>query len=341
MALYRSERIDLTKERFYHVDTLFDLAEVNLFSELVELVSTGAVHHPVSYERIAADVRTAVDGIHHDGTLKSEVIEAPRVPVAAGRRDPDGGPQAGSVWQKDSAGVEFGVGVHQTRSVSICSEPAPTGHGGHSSTSIVVGASKPQFFTKRNPFIELDEQGETVADAAQPRWGGIFSGGSRDGLSQFLGVPGERVLYVGDHIYSDIVATRMQSTWRTMLIVSELEEELRVGRSLLGDTVRLTDMNSVISDLGQQLDSVRDVKLLHRLTDNESSGQATSTAELLDQLTAAHEVLRRRARLLNGRIAGAFNAYWDLSSNRGRARASLRVRSMTSRAFIPPVCRTC
>ncbi len=134
LALYRSERIDLTKERFYHVDTLFDLAEVNLFSELVELVSTGAVHHPVSYEKIAADVRTAVDGIHHDGTLKSEVIEAPRDPVAAGRRNPDGGPQAGSVWQKDSAGVEFGVGVHTTRSVSICSEPALTGHGGHSST---------------------------------------------------------------------------------------------------------------------------------------------------------------------------------------------------------------
>ncbi len=186
---------------------------------------------------------------------------------------------------------------------------------------IVVGASKPQFFTKRNPFIELDEQGETVAHAAQPRWGGIFSGGSRDGLSQFLGVPGERVLYVGDHIYSDIVATRMQSTWRTMLIVSELEEELRVGRSLLGDTVRLTDMNSVISDLGQQLDSVRDVKLLHRLTDNESSGQATSTAELLDQLTAAHEVLRRRARLLNGRIAGAFNAYWGSVFKQGSSKS--------------------
>jgi hypothetical protein len=42
------------------------------------------------------------------------------------------------------------------------------------------------------------------------------------------------VLYVGDHIYGDIVKSKKDIGWRTMLVVPELEVELdKLGRSMV------------------------------------------------------------------------------------------------------------
>lgn len=37
-----------------------------------------------------------------------------------------------------------------------------------------------------------------------------------------------QVLYVGDHIYGDILRSKKTLGWRTMLVVPELETELRI-----------------------------------------------------------------------------------------------------------------
>jgi hypothetical protein len=39
---------------------------------------------------------------------------------------------------------------------------------------------------------------------------------------------GPQVLYVGDHIYGDILRSKKTLGWRTMLVVPELEAELEV-----------------------------------------------------------------------------------------------------------------
>jgi predicted HAD superfamily phosphohydrolase YqeG len=39
------------------------------------------------------------------------------------------------------------------------------------------------------------------------------------------------VLYVGDHIYGDILRSKKTLGWRTMLVVPELESELRIAKS--------------------------------------------------------------------------------------------------------------
>ena len=70
--LYRQERLDLRSERFYWVDTLFELPEVNLLAELVELSRRRQLDAP-SYGRLFADVRAAVDGVHAEGPLKTRI----------------------------------------------------------------------------------------------------------------------------------------------------------------------------------------------------------------------------------------------------------------------------
>jgi 5'-nucleotidase len=56
----------------------------------------------------------------------------------------------------------------------------------------------------------------------------VFQGGSVSDLHNILGISDAAgVLYVGDHIYGDILRSKKSMGWRTMLIVPELEMELK------------------------------------------------------------------------------------------------------------------
>ena len=56
----------------------------------------------------------------------------------------------------------------------------------------------------------------------------VFQGGGVADLHQLLGIAdSSAVLYVGDHIYGDILTSKKSMGWRTMLIVPELQMELQ------------------------------------------------------------------------------------------------------------------
>lgn len=52
--------------------------------------------------------------------------------------------------------------------------------------------------------------------------------GSCDVLIQLIGAKGKDVLYIGDHIFGDILKSKKIRGWRTFLIVPELVQELHV-----------------------------------------------------------------------------------------------------------------
>ena len=43
-----------------------------------------------------------------------------------------------------------------------------------------------------------------------------------------LGVHGDEILYVGDHMYTDVSQSKVHLRWRTALICRELEEEVHI-----------------------------------------------------------------------------------------------------------------
>lgn len=58
----------------------------------------------------------------------------------------------------------------------------------------------------------------------------VFQGGAVSDLHGMLGITDAAdVLYVGDHIYGDILKSKKAMGWRTMLIVPELQMELRAS----------------------------------------------------------------------------------------------------------------
>merc|ERR1712142_635036 len=84
----------------------------------------------------------------------------------------------------------------------------------------------------------------------------IFSGGNSDQVLSKLGtntLSGHEVLYCGDHLHADIIKCRKLTSWKTILIIPELETELSVRQSdllshiskldsLLAKNLKLTDI---------------------------------------------------------------------------------------------------
>lgn len=56
----------------------------------------------------------------------------------------------------------------------------------------------------------------------------VFFLGSCDVFTEFIGAKGKDVLYIGDHIFGDILKSKKIRGWRTFLIVPELVQELHV-----------------------------------------------------------------------------------------------------------------
>lgn len=47
-------------------------------------------------------------------------------------------------------------------------------------------------------------------------------------ISKLVGAKGKDVLYVGDHIFGDILRSKKERGWRTFLVVPEMSQELKV-----------------------------------------------------------------------------------------------------------------
>lgn len=54
-------------------------------------------------------------------------------------------------------------------------------------------------------------------------------------VCDLLGVKGKDILYIGDHIFGDILKSKKRQGWRTFLVVPELAKELQVWTEKSGE----------------------------------------------------------------------------------------------------------
>ncbi|MDX1631069.1 MAG: HAD-IG family 5'-nucleotidase [Thermoanaerobaculia bacterium] len=307
--LYRKDRLNLRSDRFYWVDTLFELPEVNLFGELVELGERGALDLP-PFDRLFQDVRSAVDGVHDDGPLKRKIRNDPDRFL---RPDPDL-PLALERLRLGDRCLLLITNSSWEYTDGLCGHLFETEAGPDSWTElfdlVIVEADKPDFFRSARPFQGLDARGDPEEEVETPSWNGIYRGGSLDGVRRLLGIPGEQVLYVGDHIYGDIVSSKLSSTWRTALVVQELEDELLVQQEQTSERRRLSALKSELAAMGQQMDDLRDVLNLYRDLSERDPGVEETIRRRHDALHRDHKILRGRARELRDSIAERHNRAW-------------------------------
>jgi hypothetical protein len=117
---------------------------------------------------------------------------------------------------------------------------------------IIVSARKPEFFTMENPLFEvMTDQGYLAPSATGLRNGAAFFGGSARHVEKHLGLSGDEILYIGDHMFGDVKVTKAVLRWRTALILRELEDEIEAIESFRDREEKLTalmDQKQVIED---------------------------------------------------------------------------------------------
>ncbi len=324
-AVYRNEKINLSSDRFEWIDTLFGLPEAVMYTTLVAWFDRE--HRAVDYDKLFGDIRTAIDEAHRDDTLKSVIKgDLPSFIV----KDP----LLGETLHKfRSSGKKLFLLTNSlydyttvVMSYLLDGERKAYPSWRNYFDIVVVGGAKPAFFNELRPFVQIDPA--SGAQLSNPANGEIkhlsrdkvYQAGNVVGFEQMSGIRGEQVLYIGDHIYGDILRLRKQHMWRTAMVLQELEREISVGERLEGQISDLDLLDRRHRNLESEIDyqSLR-LKRIQRLIDD-----AHTAKELLDRLEderkstrASIDALRDRAALmdtevesLETRIDRAYNPHW-------------------------------
>ncbi|XP_020580878.1 5'-nucleotidase domain-containing protein 4 isoform X2 [Phalaenopsis equestris] len=239
------------------IDTLFSLAEAYLFAQLVDFKDNypGKFPPETDYGRMYKDVRAAVDMCHRDGSLKRMVAQNPGkyinedlsiVPMIKMLRESGRAVflVTNSLWDYTNVVMSFLCGTHNMevglpRKLDWIEK----------FDMVITGSSKPGFFHEENRAnlfqvdpetgmlqntengIPIPQIGTTLhgSSSKELRRGKVFQGGNVAHLHKLLGIEASyQVLYVGDHIYGDILRSKKALGWRTMLVVPELEKEVEL-----------------------------------------------------------------------------------------------------------------
>lgn len=132
---------------------------------------------------------------------------------------------------------------------------------------IIVGACKPAFLTehhlslfkvdKESGLLRNIEDKQSITPITFAIDGNVYQGGNWADLHRILDVnTGKQILYVGDHMFSDILHSKRTLGWRTCLIVPELERELRVARQEIDLSQRYIASRFTQHYLDEELDSL-------------------------------------------------------------------------------------
>ncbi|KTF80428.1 hypothetical protein cypCar_00039740 [Cyprinus carpio] len=95
---------------------------------------------------------------------------------------------------------------------------------------VIVQADKPGFFNdRRKPFRRVTDKGVLLWDRIHHlEKGQIYKQGNLYEFLRLTGWRGSKVLYFGDHIYSDLADLTLKHGWRTGAIIPELRKEIKI-----------------------------------------------------------------------------------------------------------------
>nr|GEX15224.1 5'-nucleotidase domain-containing protein 4 isoform X1 [Tanacetum cinerariifolium] len=259
--MYGRELVDLRNEsRWEFLNTLFSVSEAVAYMQMVDRFDEGIISPDLGvleYKGLYKAVGKALFRAHVEGQLKSEIMSKPELFV-----EPDPELPLALLDQKE-AGKKL---LLITNSDYIYTDKMMR----HSFNRflpndmnwrdlfemVIVSAKKPEFFQMSHPLYEVVTSDGLMRPCLKARPGGLYSGGSAQMVENSLGIHGDEILYVGDHIYTDVSVSKVHLRWRTALICRELEEEYNAlihSREHRARLVELINQKEIIGDLFNQL----------------------------------------------------------------------------------------
>uniref|UniRef100_A0A671R1M9 Solute carrier family 2, facilitated glucose transporter member 11-like n=1 Tax=Sinocyclocheilus anshuiensis TaxID=1608454 RepID=A0A671R1M9_9TELE len=228
--------------RFYVLNTLFNLPETYLYACLVDFFTKSSRYKNcmkgfkhcdlfMSHRSTFQDIRDAMDYLHDTGTLKERtlknldkyVIKDPRLPVLLSRIK-----EVAKVFLATNSDFSYTEAIMKY----LLDFPSGSKKLWRSYFDlVVVDTKKPLFFAGGTVLRQVDTDTGKLRIGTYTgnlQHGTVYSGGSSDIVCDLLDVMGKDILYVGDHIFGDILKSKKRQGWKTFLVVPELVKELHV-----------------------------------------------------------------------------------------------------------------
>jgi 5'-nucleotidase len=310
-TLYHASRLRTKRSGRYHfIDTLYALSEVTLFAAgITHMESLGM---EVDYAKWFADIRETVDLSHQDGSILDAILKNPSHYI---RRDPD---LPLTLHKLRSAGKKLFLltnsqPAYTDRIMGYLLEGALPEYKSwqHMFDIVITASKKPRFFIEEDvPFQSVS--GKQVNKLER---GKMYVGGCSEELARLSKIQDDRVLYVGDHIYGDVLRAKRHSAWRTAMIIQELEDEL----SGVTRTSEASDRWDRLEEARQALsDELTHVQEDLRQHDKRKAKHSTPEADA-ERLRMRRRIERIRGKiktvdsecaLLEHEIESQFHRYW-------------------------------
>ena len=285
-TLYRGILIDLKDTRWKFMNTQFSISEICMYMQLVDLLDQGKLPPSVGYENLYRIVRKTLDEAHLEGLLKREIINNPDRFVALDPEMP-----LTLLDQKESGKKILLITNSEWSYVAPMMTYAfdrflPGSMTWRELFDIsIVGARKPSFFSSSSPaFQVVDEDGLLKEHRGPLKEGGIYVGANATLVEESLKLTGERILYVGDHLFSDVKVSKNLHRWRTALIMRELEDEIEAIHSFSEDQATL---NALMVKKTQMEANYSAMRLQRQRKLNQYGPQSTLDIDVYDEQMAA------------------------------------------------------
>jgi hypothetical protein len=198
-----------------------------LFGQLVDLKDGKLSQNLPSYTQIAEDILECLDEAHRDGSIKNDVRKnidhfihkEPNV-IQGLERFKRHGKKIFVITNSDYDYTKF--------LLDACVTPYLKDHKHWSELFefTITLAHKPRFFYEILPFHKVDLSKGVLAETTTEIVPGVYQGGCEKYFTKSLNLNGDEILYMGDHIYGDILRLKKDCNWRTGLVVDELHNEI-------------------------------------------------------------------------------------------------------------------
>ncbi|KAH1147845.1 hypothetical protein GYH30_042806 [Glycine max] len=327
IEIYGRELVDLRqKSRWEFLNTFFSVSEAVAYMQMVDKLDGGIIPSNLGsfdYNGLYKVVGKALIAAHVEGRLKSEIMSNPEQFVEP---DPE---LLFTLLDQKEAGKKLVLitnsDYHYTHKMMHHSfnRFLPNDMGWRDLFDIViVSANKPEFFQMSHPMYEVVTEEGLMRPCFKAQTGGLYSGGSAQMVESSLNIHGDEILYIGDHIYTDVSQPKVHLRWRAALICRELEEEYTAlirSRGRRQSLVELINQKEVVVDLFNQL-----WLALQRQSKGRPAQIVAATNVNKENLTERMQKLLLVMQILDGKIAPMleadgelFNKKWGYLSRAG------------------------
>lgn len=300
---YSSTYIDLRDSRYSSIDTAFSISTANLFMQLVDLKDRKPELNLPDYESMAGDMMNAVDAAHRDGSLKGIVRNNLEKYIV---KDPE---MVEGLERYRKHGKKLFVltnsDFHYSKLLlDYAINPFLKEHKDWSELFdfVITAAQKPRFFMDNGKFLKVNPQDGSMTNFDELLKPGVYQGGSADIFTRDLGLDGDDILYIGDHIYGDILRLKKDCNWRTAMVIEDLEEEIQ----------KLKKMEPVQAEIDALMDAKEPIEeeQVEYVSAKVEAGEEYRSDPHVQALQAKMQEIDKKIAELIRKNQLTFNKYW-------------------------------